>query len=259
MGVLNVTPDSFSDGGRYIHVDAAYAHVVAMVEAGAAVIDIGGESTRPGAAAVSTEEQLARVIPVIERLASEIPVVISIDTSDPEVMRAAVAAGAGMINDIRALRVPGALSTAAALDVPVVLMHAQGEPETMQCQPQYRDVVAEVIAFLRERIAAALAAGLAIERLWVDPGFGFGKTLAHNLRLLKALEQLAVLECPIVVGLSRKSMLGAVTGAKVNARLPAGLAAAVLAVERGAMLVRTHDVAPTVQALALVAAMRQSV
>jgi dihydropteroate synthase len=195
---------------------------------------------------------------VIERLAAETPAVISIDTSDPQVMRAAVAAGAGMINDIRALRAPGALAMAATLGVPVVLMHMQGEPQTMQQQPQYQDVVAEVRAFLRARIAAAEAAGLARAQLLIDPGFGFGKSLAHNLRLLEQLQQFTSLQRPILVGLSRKSMLGAVTGAGVDERLPAGLAAAVLAVERGASLVRTHEVAATLQALAVVAAVHRA-
>lgn len=258
MGVVNVTPDSFSDGGRYLDVAAACDHAREMLAAGAAVIDVGGESSRPGAAAVDTGEQLKRVIPVIERLAAETPAVISIDTSDPQVMRAAVAAGAGMINDIRALRAPGALAMAATLGVPVVLMHMQGEPQTMQQQPQYQDVVAEVRAFLRARIAAAEAAGLARAQLLIDPGFGFGKSLAHNLWLLEQLHQLTALERPILVGLSRKSMLGAVTGAGVDERLPAGLAAAVLAVERGAVLVRTHEAAATVQALALVNAVQRA-
>lgn len=263
MGVLNVTPDSFSDGGRHARVDAACAHALAMAEAGAGIIDIGGESTRPGAAAVTTTEQLARVIPVIERLAPALEATgrdahISIDTSDPEVMRAAVGAGARLINDIRALRVPGALATAAELQVPVVLMHMQGNPETMQRQPHYADVVAEVIAFLHARLDAARSAGIPRERLLIDPGFGFGKRLEHNLQLLARLDQIVALGPPVLVGLSRKSMLGAVTGADVSDRLPAGLAAAVMAFERGATIVRTHDVAPTVQALQMVRAVHQA-
>lgn len=258
MGVLNVTPDSFSDGGRFMRPEAALDHALAMVEAGADVIDVGGESTRPGARPVSTAEQLGRVIPVIERIAPRVDARISIDTSDPEVMRAAVAAGAAMINDIRALRVPGALAAAAALDVPVVLMHMRGEPETMQSEPDYHDVVGEVAAFLRERMAAAMCAGIPREHLMIDPGFGFGKRLEHNLALLANLSSFADLGVPVLVGLSRKSMLGAITGAGVGERLPEGLAAAVLAVERGAAMVRTHEVGATVAALRLVRAVRQA-
>ncbi|MBK5967458.1 dihydropteroate synthase [Thiorhodovibrio winogradskyi] len=264
MGVLNVTPDSFSDGGCYARVDAACAHAQAMAEAGAKIIDIGGESTRPGAAAVSTAEQLDRVIPVIERLApaldaSGLGALISIDTSDPAVMREAVGAGAHLINDIRALREPGALAAAAELRVPVVLMHMQGNPQSMQHKPDYTDVVAEVAEFLRVRMDAAEDAGIPPERLVIDPGFGFGKRLEHNLQLLAGLESIVSLGPPVLVGLSRKSMLGAVTGAEVSQRLPAGLAAAVMAVERGAAIVRTHDVAPTVQALEMVRAVAQAV
>ena len=256
MGVLNVTPDSFSDGGRYAQVDAACAHAQAMAEAGAKIIDIGGESTRPGAAVVAAAEQLDRVIPVIERIAPTLGAVISIDTSDPVVMREAVGAGAGIINDIRALREPGAMATAVELQVPVVLMHMRGDPATMQQNPDYDDVVAEVAGFLRARLKAAEDAGVARDNLLIDPGFGFGKRLEHNLALLAGLDSLLALGAPVLVGLSRKSMLGALTGAELGERMPAGLAAAVMAVERGAAIVRTHDVAATVQALKLVQAVR---
>jgi dihydropteroate synthase len=226
-----------------------------MVADGADLIDVGGESTRPGAPPVSVAEELDRVIPVIEALASELAVPVSVDTSKPEVMRAAVAAGAGLINDVAALRRPGALAAAAALRVPVCLMHMQGEPGTMQQDPAYGDVVAEVAAFLAGRLAACEAAGIPRERLLVDPGFGFGKTLAHNLALLRGLPRLASLGVPVLAGLSRKSMIGALLGGvPVGERLHGSVAAAVLAVERGAAIVRVHDVGPTVQALRIVAA-----
>lgn len=251
MGILNVTPDSFSDGGRFVALDDALRQAERMVEDGADLLDVGGESTRPGAAAVGLDEELARVIPVIERLRAGFDVPLSIDTSKPEVMRAAVAAGAAMVNDVSALGAPGALQTAAALGVPTCLMHMQGEPRTMQTAPQYGDVVADIIEYLARRIAACEAAGLPRERLLVDPGFGFGKTLAHNLTLLRRLGEFAQLGTPLLVGISRKSMLGAVTGRPVAERLPASLAAAVLAVERGARIVRVHDVGPTVDAIRL--------
>ena len=249
MGILNVTPDSFSDGGYFVSVSAAVAHAWEMVEAGAAIIDIGGESTRPGAQAVSVDEELRRVVPVIRALAVELPVPLSIDTAKPEVMRVAVEAGAGFINDVRALRTPGALTTAAALGVPVCLMHMQGEPRTMQQEPRYVDVIGEVGAFLRARVQACYEAGIPEGRLLIDPGFGFGKTVAHNLRLLAALESLRDLGPPILIGVSRKSFLGAVLDAPLTARLHAGLAAALIAVMKGAAIVRTHDVGPTVEAL----------
>jgi dihydropteroate synthase len=251
MGILNVTPDSFSDGGRFVALDDALRQAERMVEDGADLLDVGGESTRPGAAAVGLDEELARVIPVIERLRASFDIPLSIDTSKPEVMRAAVAAGAAMVNDVSALGAPGALQTAAALGVPTCLMHMQGEPRTMQTAPQYGDVVADIIEYLARRIAACEAAGLPRERLLVDPGFGFGKTLAHNLTLLRRLGEFAQLGTPLLVGISRKSMLGAVTGRPVAERLPASLAAAVLAVERGARIVRVHDVGPTVDAIRL--------
>lgn len=249
MGVLNVTPDSFSDGGHYTQLDDALRRAEAMVAEGAAIIDVGGESTRPGAPLVPVAEELARVLPVIERLARVLPVPISVDTSKPEVMRAAVAAGAGLINDIYALRRPGALAAAAELAVPVCLMHMRGTPETMQREPRYSDPVAEVRAFLEERLADCAAAGIPHQRLLLDPGFGFGKTLEHNLALLAGLPTLTALGLPLLVGLSRKSMIGALTGREVDGRLAGSLAAAVLAVERGARVIRVHDVAATRDAL----------
>jgi dihydropteroate synthase len=259
MGILNVTPDSFSDGGRHARLAEALAHARAMVAEGADLIDVGGESTRPGAAAVSVEEEIRRVVPVVEALAAELPVPISVDTSKPEVMRAAVRAGATLVNDVAALRGPGALETAAALGVPVCLMHMQGEPRTMQRDPRYGDVVGEVAAFLAQRIAACEQAGIPRGRLLVDPGFGFGKTLAHNLALLRGLPALGALGVPVLVGLSRKSMIGALLGdAPVGERLHGSVAAALLAVERGAAIVRVHDVAPTVQALRIWAGVRDA-
>ena len=256
MGVLNITPDSFSDGGQTLALDAALHRAEAMVTAGAAVIDVGGESTRPGAAPVGAEEEIRRVVPVISAIAARFPIPVSVDTSKPQVMRAAVAAGAGMINDVRALRLPGALEAAAKLQVPVCLMHMQGEPETMQEGPSYGDVVGEVVAFLQARMTACEAAGIPEGRILLDPGFGFGKTLTHNLALLAGLGAIAALGPPVVVGLSRKSMIGTLTGRPVTARIAGSLAAAVLAVERGAALVRAHDVAETVDALAVLAALR---
>jgi len=220
-----------------------------MAEQGAHIIDVGGESTRPGAAEVSAREEIDRVAPVIEAIASRIPLPISVDTSKPEVMRAAVEAGVGMINDVRALRRPRALETAVELQVPVCLMHMQGEPRTMQSSPKYSNVVTEVRDFLRQRVDACIAAGMAPGRLLLDPGFGFGKTLEHNLALLKDLGELCSLGLPMLVGMSRKSMIGALTGRPVEERLAGNLAAAVLAVERGARLVRVHDVTATVDAL----------
>jgi dihydropteroate synthase len=249
MGILNVTPDSFSDGGDFISVPAALAHARRMIGEGAAIIDVGGESTRPGALAVPLDEELRRVIPVIRALAGELPVPISIDTTKPEVMRAAIEVGAGFINDICALRTPGALSMAATLGVPVCLMHMQGEPRTMQQNPHYDDVVGEVSAFLAARVQACRDAGIQDRQLLIDPGFGFGKSLAHNLQLLRQLEDLQALGLPVLIGVSRKSFLGALLDAPVAERLHAGLAAALLAVAKGARIVRTHDVRPTVEAL----------
>ncbi len=222
-----------------------------MVEEGAAIIDVGGESTRPGAPPVSEAEELDRVIPVIEGIASDLPVPVSIDTSKPNVMRAAVAAGAGLINDVMALQAPGAMEAAADLNVPVCLMHMQGEPRTMQQNPCYADVVSEVKAFLVQRVDCCISAGIPRSHLLADPGFGFGKTLDHNLALLRDLQQITELGLPLLVGLSRKSMIGALLDEPVDNRMYGGLAAAVLAVERGARIIRTHDVKPTVDALAV--------
>jgi dihydropteroate synthase len=256
MGILNVTPDSFSDGGRFVARDAALAQARALVAEGAAIVDIGGESTRPGAAEVSVAEELDRVIPVIEAVRAELPVVISVDTSKPEVMRAAVAAGAGLINDVRALRAPGALEAAAAAGVPVCLMHMQGEPRSMQVQPSYSDVVAEVRAFLLERAAACRTAGIPAARILLDPGFGFGKTVDHNLSLIRHLHELSQLGYPILAGLSRKSMIGVLLDLPVDRRETPSVVLAVLAVAAGARVVRVHDVAATVQALRLWQAVR---
>ncbi len=250
MGIVNVTPDSFSDGGAHAGVDAAVAHALELAEEGADILDIGGESTRPGADEVPLEEELKRVIPVIERLAKETPLPISIDTSKPEVMRAAVAAGAGMINDVYALRREGALDAAAALGVPVVLMHMLGEPRTMQADPQYADVVADVHRFLAERIFAAEMSGIAKKNLVVDPGFGFGKNAAHNLALLAQLPRFTELGVPVLVGMSRKKTIGELTGRKAPAERVAGsVAAHLIAAQNGAKIVRVHDVAATVDAL----------
>ncbi|MGE5757938.1 MAG: dihydropteroate synthase [Sideroxydans sp.] len=248
MGIVNVTPDSFSDGGRHASTAAAIAHVRQLIKDGADILDIGGESTRPGAASVGEQEELDRVLPVIEGLRG-ISVPISIDTWKPGVMRAALAAGASMVNDINALQAPGALDLVAGSDAAVCLMHKQGDPHNMQQQPHYRDAVAEVSAFLRERIVVAEAAGIARERIVIDPGFGFGKTLAHNLDLLRGLETFLALGVPVLAGLSRKSMLGVITGRDVGDRAAASVAAALLAVQRGAAIVRVHDARETVDAL----------
>jgi dihydropteroate synthase len=256
MGVLNVTPDSFSDGGRFAGVEEAVAHGLAMAGAGAALIDVGGESTRPGAEPVSAPEELRRVIPVIAALAAATAAVISVDTSKPEVMQAAAAAGAGLINDVQALRSPGALQAAAVSGCAVCLMHMQGEPRTMQLAPQYADVFAEVRAFLAARAAACRAAGIADARLVIDPGFGFGKTVEHNLTLLRRLSELARDGLPVLVGLSRKSMLGTLTQRAPGERTAGSVALAVVAALGGARIVRAHDVAPTVDALRVVAAVQ---
>ena len=254
MGVLNVTPDSFSDGGRFRERDSALAHARRMIEEGAAIIDVGGESTRPGASPADAGEELARVIPVIERLRSESGVFISVDTSKPEVMRAAVAAGADIVNDVRALQEPGALQAAAASGAGLCLMHMQGEPRTMQDAPQYEDVVADVSSFLAARIRECRDAGIVAARLAVDPGFGFGKNVQHNLALLRNLAGLEVLGQPIAVGLSRKSMLSRLTGRGVEERLPGSVALAAIAVIHGARIVRAHDVAATLDAVRVAAA-----
>ncbi len=251
VGILNLSPDSFADDG-HDDVEAAVAHALKMVEHGADMLDVGGESTRPGAHDISAEEELRRVLPVIERLLTRTSVPLAIDTSKPQVMRAAVAAGAGMINDIYALRRDGALDAAAELGVPVCLMHMQGEPRSMQADPQYHDVVAEVHRFLTDRLFACELAGMDRRRVLVDPGFGFGKTLKHNVALLCALERFADLGAGVYAGLSRKSMIGALTGREVPAeRADGSAAAALIAVQRGARMVRVHDVAATVDALAV--------
>lgn len=256
MGVLNVTPDSFFDGGRHADHGAALERALQMAEEGAAIIDVGGESTRPGAAAVDTAEEIRRVVPVIERIASRVGVPVSVDTSKPEVMRAAVDAGAQMINDVRALCLPGALEAAAASGAAVCLMHMQGEPSDMQRDPRYADVVAEVREFLAGRIQAALAAGIPLARICVDPGIGFGKRPEHNLELIRHLDRLADPGIPVLVGVSRKSLLGIITGRPAGERLVGSVVLAALCAERGAGILRVHDVAPTVDALKVVAALR---
>ncbi|QJQ97270.1 MULTISPECIES: dihydropteroate synthase [unclassified Halomonas] len=250
MGILNVTPDSFSDGGRHVALDDALRHAERMLAEGAAIIDVGGESTRPGADEVSSQQELDRVAPVVEALVRELDALVSVDTSCPEVMRESAALGAGMINDVRALEREGALAAAIGTGLPVCLMHRQGEPRDMQQAPRYDVPIEEaVVDYLAERVATCEAAGLRRERLLVDPGFGFGKTVEHNLRLLNRLERLAVLELPLLVGMSRKSMIGKVLERPVEERLPGGLALTALAVERGARILRVHDVAPSVDAV----------
>lgn len=257
MGILNVTPDSFSDGGHFFSSEAAFLHAREMLAEGVDIIDVGGESTRPGAAPVSTQMELDRVVPVIERITRELDVPVSVDTSKPEVMRAAVAAGACLINDVNALREPGALPAASELGVPVCLMHMLGEPRIMQNAPSYRDVVAEVRSFLLERVAVAVASGIDRAKIWIDPGFGFGKTLQHNLQLLKQLALFADMGLPLLVGVSRKSMIGAMLDdAPVEQRLYGSLAAGMMALERGASILRVHDVAATVDAVRVFAAVR---
>lgn len=259
MGILNVTPDSFSDGGQFNSRDAALWRARQMVEAGADFVDVGGESTRPGAVAVSTQEELDRVCPVVEAIAHELDVVISVDTSNPVVMAEAIKLGAGLINDVRALQREGAPEAAAAAGVPVCLMHIQGEPDTMQKDPRYSHLGRDVSAFLSGRMACAEQAGVSLANIILDPGFGFGKTVAHNFRLLAALEQFQLFGCPLLVGVSRKSMLGAVTGREVSERLPASLAAATIAAMKGAGILRVHDVQETVDAVKVVAAVREAI
>jgi dihydropteroate synthase len=250
MGVVNVTPDSFSDGGKFADTDAAIAHARRLVDDGAAVLDIGGESTRPGALAVSAAAELQRILPVLDAL-HDSGVPISIDTSKPEVMREALAHGADIINDVNAFRAAGALDLVASSSVGLCIMHMQGEPRSMQNAPHYDDVVAEVSTFLIERARAAEAAGVARDRIAIDPGFGFGKTLEHNLQLLRCLGHLTEFGWPVLVGISRKSMLGRITGRDVDERAHASVAAALLAVMRGARIVRAHDVRATCDALAV--------
>jgi len=254
MGVLNVTPDSFSDAGRFASPDEAVQHGLRLAAEGAALIDVGGESTRPGARPVTAEEELRRVLPVIEQLRRATTAVISIDTSKPEVMRAAASAGAGFINDVRALREPGALEAAAASGCGLCLMHMQGEPRTMQVAPHYRDVVGEVRAFLAARVAACRDAGIDAARITIDPGFGFGKSLEHNLTLLRHLPELAADGPPVLVGLSRKSTVGKLTGREPGERVYGSVALAVIAALKGAHIIRAHDVAATVDALKVAAA-----
>jgi dihydropteroate synthase len=256
MGVINVTPDSFSDGGRYLDTEAAVDRAREMVEEGATLIDVGGESTRPGAQPVSEAEELRRILPVIERVAG-LAAVISVDTSKPRVMREACMAGAGLINDVYALRQPGALQAAYETGAAICLMHMQGEPRVMQDNPYYADVIVEIRDFLADRLQACYTAGITAEHIVLDPGFGFGKTLAHNLTLLARLGELRVLGLPLMVGVSRKSMLGAITGLPPEQRVHAGLAAAALAVGQGARVIRTHDVRATVEAVKLAAAVMQ--
>lgn len=258
MGILNVTPDSFSDGGRFSDLGAALRQAEAMLDAGADLLDVGGESTRPGAAAVSAGEELERVIPVIEALRNVTDRPVSVDTSKAEVMRAAVAAGAALINDVRALQDGTAMEAAAALGVPVCLMHMQGQPRTMQAAPKYDDVCREVADFLRSRLAACAAAGIDRDLVLLDPGFGFGKSARHNVELLANLRELARLGRPLLVGLSRKSTLGVLTGRDVGGRQAASIAAAVVAVLNGASIVRVHDVGETVDALRVVQAVQET-
>lgn len=250
MGVVNVTPDSFSDGGRSASTPAAVAHARMLLEEGADILDIGGESTRPGAPPVALEQERRRVLPVIEALA-DCGVPVSVDTQKPGLMQEAVAAGASMVNDVNALAAPGALEAVARTTAAICLMHKQGDPRTMQQDPRYDDVVREVREFLAARIAAAQAAGIGHERIVIDPGFGFGKTLEHNVALLRELGQFAALGAVVLAGLSRKSMLGKITGRDVGERVYAGVAAALIAVENGARIVRVHDVAATRDALAV--------
>jgi dihydropteroate synthase len=262
MGVINTTPDSFSDGGTLyrgaqLDTERAMARAREMVAAGAAILDIGGESTRPGAQPVSPDEEMHRVLPLLERIAAELPVVISVDTSTPVVMREAALLGAGLLNDVRALTREGAMEAAAATGLPVCLMHMQGEPATMQAAPQYTNVVAEVGDFLQRRVTACERQGIAREQLLLDPGFGFGKSVTHNMQLLHGLPQLAAIGLPLVVGLSRKSLIGKLLGRSVEERLPAGLALAVLAAERGAAVIRTHDVAATADVVAMWVALKE--
>ncbi|MCR3908849.1 dihydropteroate synthase [Aeromonas hydrophila] len=249
MGILNVTPDSFSDGGHFNQLERAMTHARQMVAEGATLIDIGGESTRPGAPDVSEQEELDRVIPVVERMVAELEVMISLDTSKAAVMREGCAAGAHLINDVRALLEPGALAAAAVANVPVCLMHMQGQPRTMQAEPHYDDLLGEVRAFFDERLAACLAAGIEREQLLLDPGYGFGKTLAHNYQLLAQQEKLLDYQLPLLVGMSRKSMIGNLLGCPVDERLAGSLACALIGMQRGARIIRVHDVRATMDAL----------
>ncbi len=258
MGVLNVTDNSFSDGGRYHSLEAALAHGAAMVEAGASIVDIGGESTRPGAQPVPLQQELDRVLPVIEALATRIDALISIDTMKPEVMSAAIEAGAGMVNDVYALQAPGALQAVASTSAAICLMHMQGTPRTMQQEPRYDDVVAEVNGFLQQRAGACISAGIDADRIALDPGFGFGKTMEHNLQLLAGLPRITAGPYPVLIGLSRKSMLAKLTGRAVGERLAGSLALHSIGTLHGARIIRAHDVAETKDAVAVAWAVRQN-
>ena len=264
MGIINVTPDSFSDGatlyrGSNLDIERAMTRAREMVASGAAILDIGGESTRPGASPVSVNEEMDRVLPLVARIAAELETVISVDTSTPVLMREAANAGAGLLNDVRALTREGALEAAAAANVPICLMHMQGEPGNMQVAPHYDDVVEDVCEYLQSRIACCERQGIARNRLLLDPGFGFGKSVTHNLKLLRELPRLAAIGLPLVVSLSRKSLIGKLLGREVGQRLPASLALAVLAAQRGAAVIRTHDVAATVDAVSMLMALEECV
>lgn len=256
MGILNITPDSFSDGGRFTQRDAALRHAEAMVAAGATLVDVGGESTRPGARAVSALEELERVAPIVEAINRELDVIISVDTSTPAVIRESARLGAGLINDVRSLSRDGALDAAAATGLPVCLMHMRGEPGDMQDNPHYQDVTAEVASYLEERMAACAAVGIEAERIILDPGFGFAKTLEHNLSLFKHMEALYQLGRPLLVGVSRKSMIGLALGRPVGERLYGSLALAALAMTKGASILRVHDVAETADVVRMIAAVQ---
>lgn len=255
MGILNVTPDSFSDGGRFNRPDAALQRARQMVADGASFIDVGGESTRPGAAPVSVQEELDRVCPVVEAIHRELDAVISVDTSSPEVIRETASLGAGLINDVRSLTREGALEAAVAAEIPVSLMHMKGEPGVMQKRPEYRNLLREVSRFLMDRVRAVEQAGIPADRILLDPGFGFGKNLDHNLELLHSLERMKILGHPLFVGMSRKSMLGQITGREVEERLPASIAVATIAAMKGASVIRVHDVRETMDAVRVVAAL----
>lgn len=258
MGILNITPDSFSDGGRFAQRDLALSHAEAMVAAGATLIDVGGESTRPGARAISPIEELERVAPIVEAINRELDVVISVDTSTPVVMRESARLGAGLINDVRSLRRDGALDAAVATGLPVCLMHMRGEPTDMQDDPRYDDLVGEVTSFLRERMDVCIAAGIPAEKIVLDPGYGFAKTLDHNLSLFKHMQALHVLSRPLLVGVSRKSMIGKVLDKPVDQRLYGALALAAMAMIQGARILRVHDVAETVDVVRMIAAVESA-